>query len=493
MEARAATLLDFGRADEARLDARACRGAAARRSRPATRRRWCSPHWPSHRAIGGDFDGARSAAEQAVTAASGVGSAGREASARMMLGLSLVYLEQGDSGLLELEAASATRRGGRRPCVGAPRPREPVGRAAEPRPVARIAAEVAVRGVELAARVGLTRSVYGVAGDAQPRRGAVPHRPAGTRRTGCSPARSTTSWRTRTRASSSITAPGSPHSPGAMTTSRADLDAAQRLLPARHGGQYSFAHAFAAAEMERALGDTTGAREDVRRALEHEAVAPIPRFTPGSSCGWACGWRPRPPSPRPTGWPRLRRCRASCPRRPRRRSPTARSRPASRPAPPGARRTGRRRSRRPGGPGTPTSSRTRCCAGPRSRARRRIARARRPAAQEAARLAAALGAAPLLGEVRALARRARLRIEAAAPAAEPDATGIDAFGLTQREREVLQPARRRALEPADRRSAVHQPQDRERPCVEHPRQARRRKPRRSSRRGPSPRARAAGS
>jgi DNA-binding NarL/FixJ family response regulator len=40
--------------------------------------------------------------------------------------------------------------------------------------------------------------------------------------------------------------------------------------------------------------------------------------------------------------------------------------------------------------------------------------------------------------VRALARRARLRIDADAPEAEPAGTGIDALGLTQREREVLQ-------------------------------------------------------
>jgi DNA-binding CsgD family transcriptional regulator len=60
------------------------------------------------------------------------------------------------------------------------------------------------------------------------------------------------------------------------------------------------------------------------------------------------------------------------------------------------------------------------------------------AAQEAAGLAAAIGAAPLLADVRALARRARLRIEVDAPESAPVGTGIDAFGLTQREREVLQ-------------------------------------------------------
>src|SRR3954469_20378290 len=51
---------------------------------------------------------------------------------------------------------------------------------------------------------------------------------------------------------------------------------------------------------------------------------------------------------------------------------------------------------------------------------------------EAARLAETLGAAPLLEDVRALARRARVKLDNA------DEPGIDAFGLTDREREVLE-------------------------------------------------------
>ena len=60
---------------------------------------------------------------------------------------------------------------------------------------------------------------------------------------------------------------------------------AHRLLPARHGGQYSFARAFAAAEIGRARGDTAGAREELRRALEHEAAAPIARYA------WQLVWQ----------------------------------------------------------------------------------------------------------------------------------------------------------------------------------------------------------
>jgi DNA-binding NarL/FixJ family response regulator len=59
-----------------------------------------------------------------------------------------------------------------------------------------------------------------------------------------------------------------------------------------------------------------------------------------------------------------------------------------------------------------------------------------PALEEAARLAAGLGAAPLLEEIRAVARRARVTL--AEDEAAPAGAGIEAFGLTQREREVLE-------------------------------------------------------
>src|SRR6185295_11134048 len=72
---------------------------------------------------------------------------------------------------------------------------------------------------------------------------------------------------------------------GRYDDARADIDTAHRLLPARHGGQYSFARAFAAAEIGRALGDSAGAREEIHRALEHEALAPIPRFA------WQLVWQ----------------------------------------------------------------------------------------------------------------------------------------------------------------------------------------------------------
>jgi ATP/maltotriose-dependent transcriptional regulator MalT len=434
MEARVATLLDFGRADEAGLELERA-AALLPPEPPSDAQAVVFTALAVHRAIGADFDGARSAAEQAVTAASGVGSPGREASARMMLGMALVYLEQGDGGLVELEAGLRLAEAAGDPVL-ALRGHVNLSDALQSLGRSRDAAEVAVRGVELAARVGLTRSVYGALVTLNYAE-ALFH---------------IGQWdeahRLLTRAMDNELA--NPYAgvildhrariaalAGRYDAARADLDAARRLLPARHGVQYSFAHPFAAAEMERALGDATGAREDLRRALEHEAVATIPRYA------WQLVWlglRVEAEASEPA--PHRVAALAALTRELRATTPPALAYRALAAAE-SARGAGRDAnwteaidaSRRAGDPYLVAYALLRraevaCAAADRESAS--------PAAQEAARLAAALGAAPLLEEVRALARRARLRIEAAAPEAEPAATGIDALGLTQREREVLQ-------------------------------------------------------
>jgi len=61
-----------------------------------------------------------------------------------------------------------------------------------------------------------------------------------------------------------------------------------------------------------------------------------------------------------------------------------------------------------------------------------------PALEEAAGIAAETGAAPLLDEARALARRARLRLPGPGPdSATAEPAGVDSLGLTERELEVL--------------------------------------------------------
>ncbi|HET7049843.1 MAG TPA: AAA family ATPase [Solirubrobacteraceae bacterium] len=57
---------------------------------------------------------------------------------------------------------------------------------------------------------------------------------------------------------------------------------------------------------------------------------------------------------------------------------------------------------------------------------------------EATRIAAEIGAGSLLTEAQALARRARLRVADVGPAAASAEPGLDSFGLTEREREVLE-------------------------------------------------------
>lgn len=59
------------------------------------------------------------------------------------------------------------------------------------------------------------------------------------------------------------------------------------------------------------------------------------------------------------------------------------------------------------------------------------------ALEEVARLADRLGAAPLREEAHVLARRARLKLESGTPTDQHVPAGLDSFGLTAREREVL--------------------------------------------------------
>jgi DNA-binding NarL/FixJ family response regulator len=433
MEARAATLLDSGRDDEARLELE--RAAALLPAEPPSdARAVVLTALAAQRAVAGDFDGTRRAAEQAVAAARGVGAPGREATARMMLGMALVYLE-GDRGLQELEVGLRLAEEAEDHAM-ALRGHLNLSDALQTLGRSRDSVEVAGRGMELAAHVGLTRSVYGVLvainqAEAQFHLGqwAEAHRVL-TRAMDSGLASPFASVILDHRARIAALA-------GRHEDARTDLEAAHRLLPARHGTQYSFARALAAAEMARALGDAAGARKDLRRALQREAVAPIARYD------WQLVWLGL-------------RVEAEASEAERDRVATlealSRELPATTPpalayralaAAESARVAGREAnwteaieaSRRAEDPYPIAYALLRqaevACEG----ADREAASA---AVQEAARLAAALGAAPLLAEAHALARRARLRIDADAPAGEPAGTGIDGFGLTQREREVLE-------------------------------------------------------
>jgi DNA-binding CsgD family transcriptional regulator len=434
MEARAATLLDLGRSDETGRDLEHAAALLAPEA-PGEAHAVVLTSLAAHRSLTGDFDGVRSAAEQAVAAARAVGAPAREAVARMFLGIALGYSGDGDAGVRELETglqlaedagdhAMALR--GR---VNLSDVLDSLGRSHH-------AADVATGGIELAARVGLTRSVYGTlvtlnAAEALFHLGrwdegerlltrALENDLAGPY------ASLILDQRAR------IAALG-----GRFDDARADLDESRRLVARPFGDSYAAPRAFAAAEIARALGDVAGAREAIRSVTEDAAVEPIARYR------WPLLWlglRTEAESSEPA------------PERVSALTAAADALPATTPAAAAysalaAAEAARAAGRAPSWADAVDACRdaddpyltayallrhaeVACAAGDRQSAA--------PALAEAVRLAGATGAAPLLADARALARRARLRIEDEAPAAETNGAAIDAFGLTEREREVLE-------------------------------------------------------
>jgi DNA-binding NarL/FixJ family response regulator len=351
----------------------------------------------------------------------------------MMLGMAVAYLE-GERGLPELEAAlrlaeeAEDHTTALRGHLNLSDALQTLGRSRE-------SAEAAERGMELAARVGLTRSVYGVLvainrAEAKFHLGQWDegHRVL-TRALDGGPASPFASEILDHRARIAALA-------GRYEDARADLEAAHRLVPEPLGVQYSFARAFAAAEMARALGDAAGAREVLRRALEHD-VAPIARYS------WQLVW---------LGLRVEAEAAEPAPERVAALEALSRELPAATPPALAYQALAAAESARVADHDAGWSeaiAATRSAGDPYlvayallRHAEAACAAADRagasPAVQEAARAAAALGAAPLLADLTALARRARVRIETDGTEAVAAKAGIDAFGLTQREREVLE-------------------------------------------------------
>ena len=102
-------------------------------------------------------------------------------------------------------------------------------------------------------------------------------------------------------------------------------------------------------------------------------------------------------------------------------------------------------------------------------------------------VATRIGAEPLRRELELLAQRARPRPRRPEPT-PPDETSrwADALGLTPREVDVLDLVARGDTNPDIANSPVHQRQDRKRPCLQHPAQARRTESTRSRRSCPPP-------
>jgi ATP/maltotriose-dependent transcriptional regulator MalT len=426
MEARSAALLDQGRDDEAQLELERAATLLPEDSRSGARAVVLSS-LAAQLAVAGDFAGAGPVAEQAVAAASEAGDPGREATARMMLGMSLGYTGELTRGIAELEASIALARSAEdhpmtlRGYLNLSDLLQNLGRS-------RDAAAVAQQGMELAARVGLMRSVYGTlvtvnSAESQFHLG---------------------NWdaavRLLTRAADTDLAP--PYASvvldhrarlaalsGRYEDAAADIEASTRLVGERGGDQYLCARAVASAEMARALGDTAAARDAVARILGHHGPESVPRYS------WQLVWlglrvegEASDPAPdrvaalvdmagglSATTPPEIAHralAEAEVATEPEWEAVIDACRAAEDPYLVAY--------------ALMRSAQAACANGDREAAA--------PPLEEAARLASAMGAAPLLEDVRALARRARVTI---ADAAEPAGPGIDAFGLTQREREVL--------------------------------------------------------
>jgi DNA-binding CsgD family transcriptional regulator len=294
----------------------------------------------------------------------------------------------------------------------------------------RDAAELAARGMELAARVGLTRSVYGAI-VATNRGEALFHLGAWDE-----------SQRLLTNALETDLA--GPYArlilcQRAMVAAlEGRYDSAETdLTPARKqfalGEQFLLIRDFALVEIARARGELGAARELLSEALADDGCDPIPRYR------WPLLWlglRLEADLEEPDA-DRVAALTAMADALPTRTPPTLAQRALA--TAEAARAAGRdapwddavEATRAAGDPFYIAYALLRvgeaaCAAGDRDAAA--------AALEESAQLAARMGAAPLLAEVRALARRARVKIEDDAPAGE----AIDAYGLTEREREVLE-------------------------------------------------------
>ena len=393
------------------------------------------------------FAEARGPAEEAVAMAIQVGARAEEANARTALGSALAFGEP-DAGLAELEAAHhiAIEAGDvvvtLRAVVNRSDVLVAVGRLEE-------AATVALAGMGEASLRGPATSPRRCS-PATPPRHCSPSA-AGTRPSG-SPPRRWSSPPTRPRSTC-------PWPRAALELGLGDLDAADaQLRTARRLIPSLITEAQRAGPLFTGLAELSLCRGDLERAREQVAEAepwsrPTPAMPPRCTRS-ACASRPTGPSwpgpaapvgLSPTTAPPARSWNASAGPPPARTAPASRTWPAGTP-PPWRSGTGSR-PRRPGRLGGRGHGLERLDPYRVAYARFRQAEALmagggdRDAATEALRRAAAitgrLGAHPLDAEVKALAQRARLRLDPDAPPATAAPTPTEQLGLTPREAEVL--------------------------------------------------------
>jgi DNA-binding CsgD family transcriptional regulator/tetratricopeptide (TPR) repeat protein len=416
LEAKAAALIDVSRPDEATALLEEAASLLPEEP-PTVARAMVLAALAARRLFSGEFERCVVASERAVTTARAAGAHEPEANALIMLGSAHLYLGEAD-GAAQIQAAYALSEADGNPRI-ALRALLALSDALALRGDHEQSAETAARGLTLAARTGLTRNVYGVylahnlaeawfhlgrwTESAQRLTDALDSGVAG------SFAGTLLHLRGRIAALS-----------GHFEAAEDDLQAAGRLRTDDED-QFSLPLEFARAELARARGDLDAARVLVRDALAGSSVA---RYQ----------W--------PLVWLGLRIEAESGQPAPERLTALAGELAAvTQPA-----RVYKALAEAEAGEGAGWVQAAAICREAHDpyllaytlmrQAQDACAAGRRDdaasALREAVRLATSLGAAPLLGEARALARRARIQIDDAG-AAEPG----NGFGLTEREREVL--------------------------------------------------------
>jgi DNA-binding NarL/FixJ family response regulator/Tfp pilus assembly protein PilF len=419
LEAQSAALIDVGRTDEA-IAALERAESLLGEEPPTVARAIVLASLATRRMLDAEFERCRVAAERAVAAARAAGAREPEANALVVLGAATAYLD-GREGVevmqagLRLAEADANHRVALRAHLLMSDALEMLGDHEQ-------AAETAQRGLELATRTGLMRHTFGVyltfnlaeslfhlgrwAESARHLTNAVDSGVAGP----------FTGTLLHLRGRIAVLS-------GRFEDAEADLLAASRLRTDDED-QFSLQLAFARAELARATGDAGGARELVKTGL---AGAMFDRYQ------WPLVWlglriEAEAADPVPE---RVNALRA-----------LAGALTAITPTTRGFQLLADAEANR-AADWAPVVAAWREADDPYLLAYALLRHAQRALAagdrdrgavplREAVRLAASLGAAPLLGEARTLARRARIQVDDDGPAA-----GIDAFGLTEREREVL--------------------------------------------------------
>jgi DNA-binding CsgD family transcriptional regulator/tetratricopeptide (TPR) repeat protein len=426
---RAAALTDLGREKEA---ASVLERAASllEPDPPTVARAVVLTELVSMRLLAGDFHAVVTVGEQAVAAARPVDARAQEADARISVGVARAYLGDAEAGLGELRSGLrlAGEAGAQAIAVRAhlnlSDTLESLARSAE-------AAEVAGAGLELAARVGLARHIYGAL-LAFNHAESLLHLGRWVE----------TGQIVRDGLESGLSgvAVNALHQLGGRLAALAGrYDEADEHIAALHetpgweGEQFALPLATVRTDVARATGDVDAARRYAQAALDADPEDWQERYR------WPLVWlglrveaeAAAPAAERVTALAEL-----------------AGTLPATTPAAHtyralAAAEAGRARGVAPDWPAAIDAARAGDDPYPLAYALLRHAEAlcaggerdsAASALEEAAGLAATLGAVPLLEEAHALARRARLRLGAA----DANGSAIDALGLTEREREVLE-------------------------------------------------------